>query len=190
MNQSAENSGDDNRQIVQLKPVGFIRNQSKDPSWGRTMSSLNWRDRAARMKEQGESLSELVIDDSLDDILDGIEDFSHIMVLYWAHLVPEERRLTTRVHPVGNKEFPLVGVFATHSPVRPNSILVTVVRLVERTGNILKVTGLDALDGSPILDIKPYDPERQNLKDVRVPGWMREIHDEFNDFKRLSCSNE
>jgi tRNA (adenine37-N6)-methyltransferase len=181
MNRAQNNETSSDSRIIQLKPVGFIRNQSKDSSWGETLNSLNWRDRATRMKEQGKSVSKLVIDDSLDGILDGIEGFSHIMVLYWTHLVPEERRLTTRVHPVGNKEFPLVGVFATHSPVRPNSILTTVVRLVVRKGNVVKVTGLDALDGSPILDIKPYIPERQDLKDVRVPDWMREIHDEFND---------
>jgi tRNA (adenine37-N6)-methyltransferase len=181
MNQSAKNSNDDNLQIIQLKPVGIVRNQSKDPSWGSTLSALNWQDRAARMKEQGNSVSKLVIDASLNGILDGIEEFSHIMVLYWAHLVPPERRSTTKVHPMGNKDFPLVGVFATGSPIRPNSILTTVVRLVERKGNVIKVTGLDALDGSPILDIKPYNPERQKPKDVRVPDWMREIHDEFND---------
>jgi len=133
------------------------------------------------MKEQEESESELVIDPGLNEMLDGIEEFSHIVVLYWAHLVPQEKRLTTRVHPMGNREFPLVGVFATHSPVRPNSILTTVVRQVERQGNIIKVTGLDALDGSLILDIKPYNPELQNLQDVRVPGWMREIRREFNE---------
>ncbi len=166
---------------IQLRPVGVVRNRSKDPSWGEDLGALGWRDRAARMKEQEESESELVIDPGLNEMLDGIEEFSHIVVLYWAHLVPQEKRLTTRVHPMGNREFPLVGVFATHSPVRPNSILTTVVRQVERQGNIIKVTGLDALDGSLILDIKPYNPELQNLQDVRVPGWMREIRREFNE---------
>lgn len=188
MNRAQNKEAGSDSRIIQLKPVGFVKNQSKDPSWGETLSSLNWRDRAASMKEQGKSISELVIDDSLNGILDGIDDFSHIVVLYWAHLVPKGRRLTTRVHPVGNKEFPLVGVFATHSPVRPNSILTTVVRLLERKENVVKVTGLDALDGSPILDIKPYNPERQNLKDVRVPDWMRKIHDEFNDGWNLELS--
>ena len=174
-------------QIIQLKPVGIIRNQSKDPSWGGALGKLDWQERAARMKEQRESVSELVIDASLDGILDGIEEFSHIMVLYWAHLTPAKRLSVTKVHPMGNKNFPLVGVFATHSPVRPNSILTTVVRLIERQGNVLKVTGLDALDGSPILDIKPYQPYNEP-KDIRVPNWMAKIHGEFADDNNPGCS--
>jgi len=180
MNQSQKSSTGPDSQIIQLNPVGVIRNQSKDPSWGGTLSKLGWRERASRMKGQSGSVSELVIDASLDGILDGIEDFSHIMVLYWAHLAPEERRSVRKVHPMGNKDFPLVGVFATHSPIRPNSILITVVRLIERRGNVLRVTGLDALDGSPILDIKPYQPY-QEPKDIMVPDWMKKIHGEFND---------
>jgi tRNA-Thr(GGU) m(6)t(6)A37 methyltransferase TsaA len=180
MSKSQKGSTGPDTRIIQLKPVGIIRNQSKDPSWGGTLSKLDWQKRAAIMKEQRESVSELVIDASLDGILDGIEEFSHIMVLYWAHLAPEERRSATKVHPIGNRAFPLVGVFATHSPVRPNPILATVVRLIERRGNILNVTGLDALDGSPILDIKPYQPY-QEPKDISVPEWMKKIHDEFGD---------
>jgi tRNA-Thr(GGU) m(6)t(6)A37 methyltransferase TsaA len=177
MNQSDGNTAD--YQLIQLKPVGVVRNQSKDPSWGSTLGALGWRERAARMKKQGESVSELVIDSSLEGILDGIDDFSHIMVLYWAHLIPPERRSITRVHPMGNKDFPLVGVFATGSPVRPNSILTTVVRLLQRQGNILKVTGLDALDGSPILDIKPYFRATSDADEIKVPDWMRDIHQTF-----------
>lgn len=180
MNQSQKSPTGPDSRIIQIKPVGIIRNNSKDPSWGKALSALSWQERAARMKEQRESVSEPVIDADLDGILDGIEDFSHIVVLYWAHLVPGERRSTTKMHPLGNQGFPMVGVFATRSPVRPNSILIAVVRLVERKGNVLKVTGLDALDGSPILDIKPYKPD-QGLKDVSVPDWMRQIHDEFSE---------
>ena len=168
-------------QIIQLKPVGVVRNQSKDFRWGGALNAKDWRNRAAKMKEQGESTSELVIDSSLDGILDGIEDFSHIRVLYWAHLGPQWRSSTTRFHPMGNKDFPLVGVFATESPMRPNPILTSVVRLVERRGNVLRVTGLDALDGSPILDIKPYYTNPQELNDIRIPEWMREIHHEFTE---------
>lgn len=180
MSQSEKSTNGPDSRIIQLKPVGIIKNQSKDPSWGNTLGKLDWQARSAIMKKQSESISELVIDAGLDGILDGIEDFSHIMVLYWAHLAPVKRRSVTKVRPIGNKNFPLVGVFATHSPVRPNPVLATVVNLIERRGNVLKVTGLDALDGSPILDIKPYQPY-QEPKDTRVPDWMKKIHDEFVD---------
>jgi len=181
MNQPEKIEGNTDLQNIQLKPVGFISNKSKDPSWGEKLRALSWLERASRMKEQRESISELVIDTSLDGILNGIDDFSHLIVLYWAHLIPQERRSITRVHPMGNSDFPLVGVFATRSPVRPNTILSTIVSLVKRTGNILKVTGLDALDGSPILDIKPYIPDQYALDRIRVPAWMETIHDEFNE---------
>ena len=174
-------------QTIQLKPVGIVRNQSKDPSWGDTMSKLDWQERAAKMKEQSKSISELIIDTSLEGILDGIEDFSHIMVLYWAHLAPADRLSVTKVHPMGNKDFPLVGVFATHSPVRPNPILVTVVRLNERRANILRVTGLDALDDSPILDIKPYHPYHEP-GGIRIPDWMKKIHGVFTNDNNSGCS--
>jgi tRNA-Thr(GGU) m(6)t(6)A37 methyltransferase TsaA len=187
MNQSQSSPAEPDSQIIQLKPVGIIRNQSKDPSWGDTLSKLDWQERAARMKEQRDSVSEIAIDAGLDGILDGIEDFSHIMVLYWAHLAPVERRSVRKVHPFGNKDIPLVGVFATHSPVRPNPVLATVVRLIERRGNILKVTGLDALDGSPVLDIKPYQPYREQ-GEIRVPEWMKKIHDKFTHDENPGCS--
>lgn len=188
MNLPQESPTSPDSRIIQLEPVGVIRNQSKAPSWGATFSKLDWIERAASMKEQNESVSELVINASLGGILDGIEDFSHIMVIYWAHLVPAKRRSVTKVHPMGNKDFPLVGVFATHSPVRPNSILVTVVRLIERRGNVLKVSGLDAIDGSPILDIKPYQPYHEP-NDIRVPSWMKKIHEEFTDNEKPGCTS-
>ena len=168
-------------EYIQLKPIGTIKNQSREASWGTELQALTWQERATRMKAQCQAVSELIIDPELTDMLDGIEKFSHLMVLYWSHLIPENRRRTMKVHPLGSKAFPLVGLFATHSPARPNSILVTTVHLLERQGNILKVTGLDALDGSPVLDIKPYLPDEQNRKDIIIPDWMKKIHDGFSD---------
>jgi tRNA-Thr(GGU) m(6)t(6)A37 methyltransferase TsaA len=170
-----------NNQIIKLKPIGVVRNQSKDASWGDTLEVLSWQERAARMKEQQESVSEITINPEFSDALDGIDDFSHLQVLYWPHLLPEERRSATRVHPIGNKDFPLVGVFATRSPVRPNTILSTVVRLLGRDKNKLTVTGLDALDGSPVLDIKAHFPESSNTGEVKIPEWMSRVNHRFDN---------
>lgn len=167
--------------IIQLKPVGIVKNQSQEASWGTELQALPWQERAARMREQSQAVSELIINPELEDMLNGIDDFSHLTVLYWSHLIPEKRRRTMKVHPLGSKNFPLVGTFATHSPARPNSILVTVVRLLERNGNILKVTGLDALNGSPILDIKPYYNDSHESEEVIVPDWMKQVHDRFKE---------
>ena len=165
---------------VRFIPIGVVRNQSRDASWGNRLGAMKWEDRATRMREQRESVSEIVIDADVAEALEGIDEFSHITVVYWPHLVPEERRHALKVHPMGNRDFPLVGVFATHSPIRPNSILITTVRLLGRDGNTLRVTGLDALDGSPVLDIKPYTSER-NVEDVRVPEWMARMRHGFSE---------
>jgi tRNA (adenine37-N6)-methyltransferase len=165
--------------IIPLKPVGVVRNQSEEASRGAGYQSLTWQERAAKMNDQSRFVSELIINPDLEGILDGIDDFSHLMVLYWPHLIPDERRKVLKVHPLGSSHFPLVGTFATHSPARPNSILVTIVHLIGRQGNTLKVTGLDALNGSPILDIKPYYHDYQESENIRIPDWMKQMHDSF-----------
>ena len=118
--------------------------------------------------------AELVVDGDLDGILEGIEDFSHLLVLCWAHLISPERKSITRVHPMGREDLPLLGIFSTHSPARPNPILATVVRLVERKGNVLKVEGLDAIDGTPVIDIKPFTRGTCPDGEIREPEWLTE----------------
>ena len=181
MGQSGNRQEGDNNPVIMLNPIGVVRNQSKDASWGETLGKLSWQERAARMKDQSDSVSEITVYSEFSDALDGVEDYSHLLILYWPHLLPEERRSTTRVHPIGNKDFPIVGVFATRSPVRPNTILVTAVRLLERNENVLTVTGLDALDGSPVLDIKPYYPDISNPGEIKVPEWMNRVNRRFDD---------
>jgi len=78
------------------------------------------------------------------------------------------------VHPKGRLNIPLQGVFATRTPNRPNPIGVTIVKLLEMRRNVLTVEGLDALDGSPVLDIKPFG--KIKVGRVKVPGWWRRIH--------------
>ena len=165
----AETSGS-----IQLKPIGIVRNQVNETVWGPEFKALSWQNRVQRMGDQKRSVSEIVINPDLEEMLDGVEEFSHIMVLFWSHLVPEEKCRQAKVHPQGNMDFPEVGVFATHSPARPNRILVTEVQLLERSGNILKVTGLDAVDGSPVLDIKSYMPV-QISGEIRMPDWYRKM---------------
>ena len=140
-----------------LRAIGIVRNgvreaPDKDDWWA-------------------ELVSELVIDKNLTKALDGVRGFSHIIVLYWMHrLVTAEVPL--KIHPRGNKGLPLVGLFATRTPNRPNPIGLTKVRLLERQGNILKVKGLDALDGSPVIDIKPYLPGYDSVDNIKVPPWI------------------
>lgn len=88
------------------------------------------------------------------DGLDGIEELDHLHVFYWMHRLSEKDRKALKVHPRGDMGRPLTGVFSLRSPIRPNPIGLTRVRLLKREGNQLLVEGLDALDGSPVVDIK------------------------------------
>ncbi|MDP2729226.1 MAG: tRNA (N6-threonylcarbamoyladenosine(37)-N6)-methyltransferase TrmO [Dehalococcoidales bacterium] len=144
--------------VITLKVIGSVRNKVKDSPPG---ASAWWV----------ELVSEIVIDPALSEALDGLEDFSHIIVLFWMHRVTGVE-IPLKVHPMLRQELPLTGIFATRAPVRPNRIGVTAVRLLERQGNILRVKGLDALDGSPVIDIKPYIPVADTVADARVPRWV------------------
>ncbi|MFA5629367.1 MAG: tRNA (N6-threonylcarbamoyladenosine(37)-N6)-methyltransferase TrmO [Dehalococcoidales bacterium] len=162
-------------ECIQLKPIGFVSNQIQKPVHSKGMQTLSWQERVKKMREQKETVSEIEVLPEYADMLSGTEEFSHLMILYWAHLIPQEEQMGTRVFPFGNQEdFPEVGIFATHSPKRPNGILVTPVRLLERNGNILKVTGLDAVNGSPVLDIKSFVPENSG-DEIRTPEWHKKM---------------
>lgn len=89
-----------------------------------------------------------------EEALLRIERCEELWVLFWMHQLQPQDRATKRVHPRGNRENPLTGVFATHSQMRPNPIGMTRVRLIGRDGLRLTVEGLDAFDGSPVIDIK------------------------------------
>ena len=166
-----------------IKPVGVVKSEIKKPILVANSSDIELQKDFKEIKEEAKEIqatvSELVIDSSLTGILDGIEDFSHILVLYWAHHVPSESRSLTKVHPMGRKELPLMGIFATCSPARPNPILVTAVRLLERKENVLKVEGFEAIDGSPIIDIKPYVPSYYAVEGVKLSDWMTRIEREY-----------
>jgi len=162
-----------------INPVGYVRSELKTPSLRARDKDIELdtglQQAAAEFKRIRSLVSELVIRDEFDGILDGLEDFSHALVLYWPHLLPSDGRSITKVHPMGLKEFPLVGVFATCSPARPNPVLATVVSIAGKSGNTLKVQGLEALDGSPVIDIKPYTQNYCEAEKVRLSGWMNKI---------------
>ena len=122
-----------------------------------------------------DSVSDLIIAPRYSRALDGIESFSHIIVIFWLHKIRTIQRSMVKVHPRKDISLPLTGIFATRSPVRPNPIGITVVKLIKRESNILSVTGLDAIDGTPVLDIKPYIPEELSESEIRVPTWLEKV---------------
>jgi len=106
--------------------------------------------------------------------LKGLQNFSHLWVFYWFHGNdnPEERR-TLQVHPRRDPANPLTGVFACRAPERPNLIGFTACRIIKVEGNVVEVADLDARDGSPILDLKPYIPGGDAIPEAVTPEWLK-----------------
>ena len=106
------------------------------------------------------------------DALYGISGFSHLVVLYWMHKVTPEKRRMKKAKPCNINR--LKGVLATRMPFRPNPIGLSVVKLIRRRKNILKINEIDAHEGSPVLDIKPYTGHPKDLiQNCRTPSWIR-----------------
>ena len=123
----------------------------------------------------GDVESEIVLDESLTDGLDGIEDFSHVLVLYWMHRAAEAEPVRMRRRPQGREDMPEIGIFAQRARHRPNPIGVTAVTLLRRDKNRLVVRGLDAIDGTPVVDVKPYVPNYDTVVKPRVPEWVARL---------------
>ncbi len=126
-----------------------------------------------KVEKEGESVR-LRIFDKYTDALKGLDGFSHVFVLYWfdKNDTPAKRGIL-QVHPRGNKNNPLTGVFACRSPVRPNLIALTLCRIISVEGDVVHIDKIDAFDETPVLDLKPYipgiDEEKEN---VRLPDWL------------------
>ncbi|MCS7238268.1 MAG: tRNA (N6-threonylcarbamoyladenosine(37)-N6)-methyltransferase TrmO [Thermoguttaceae bacterium] len=114
----------------------------------------------------------LVIHERYQPGLVGLENWSHIHVLWWFDRNDQpDRRAILQVHPRGDKNNPLTGVFACRAPVRPNLIGLTLCRVLKVEAGVIEIGDIDALDGTPILDIKPFVPGTDCAQDVRVPAW-------------------
>jgi tRNA (adenine37-N6)-methyltransferase len=122
-------------------------------------------------------ISQIVVREELVDGLSGISGYSHLFVLFYLNQVTDDQCRTLRVHPRGRVDLPLTGVFAVRTMLRPNPIGLTVVELVSVDGNVLTVKGLDAFDGTPVLDIKPYD-RWDLIENVKVPSWWLKLQEE------------
>lgn len=165
---------------IVLQPIGVVNSEIKEPILRADSEGIALSEKLKHVKAEQNKIKTMVsvitLNPNLQELLDDIEGYSHLMILYWAHKVPTESRNLTKVHPMGLKEMPSKGIFATCSPARPNPVLVTVVRLVEREKNILKVQGLEAIDGSPVIDIKPFVQGYHGAENSKTPQWMQQIH--------------
>ena len=143
--------------------IGVVYNDVKEPTdegWDRVVS-------------------EVVLDETLADGLDGIEEFSHLLILFWMHRAPEAEPVRMRRRPQGRPDMPEVGIFAQRARHRPNPIGVTTVKLLRREKNRLFVQGLDAINGTPVVDVKPYVPAFDAVDSPRVPGWITRLMERY-----------
>ena len=123
-------------------------------------------------------ISRIAINKEYSDGLAGIEEWSHLYVIYWMDRILEEKK--TLLCPGNDPDMPTVGIFATRAPVRPNPLGLTLVELMSRKENVLVVKGLDALDGTPVLDIKPYPYWVKGrwivITKCKTPAYFRKIN--------------
>lgn len=151
---------DDVLKWIILQPIALVHNARitpEDDNWGDVVSTL-------------ELLPEFGAES-----LEGLAAFSHVEILYFFHQVPAAKVETAARHPRSNPAWPKVGIFAQRGKNRPNRIGATVVRLLHCEGRTLTVAGLDAIDGTPVLDIKPVMREFLPQGDVHQPQWAEEL---------------
>ena len=122
----------------------------------------------------GKVLSTLELDPALAPGLDGVEEFTHVGVLFWLHLARFRQKDLIR-RPRGRSDLPAVGIFAQRAACRPNRVGFSVVQVVTRSGHRLTVCGLDAVDGTPVLDGKPHVPAFDVGRGARYPSWVDAI---------------
>lgn len=147
-----------------VTPIGFIKNDRsgiEDDHWG-------------------EVVSEIILDPSFgEQSILGLQDFSHLEIIFLFDQVKKDEIEFKAGHPRNNESWPLVGIFAQRAKNRPNRIGLTTAELVGVEGNVIKVRGLDAIEGTPVLDIKPVMKEFLPKGGVRQPGWSNELMKDY-----------
>jgi tRNA-Thr(GGU) m(6)t(6)A37 methyltransferase TsaA len=144
-----------------VTPIGWVRSSRSEPiddDWDTVQS-------------------EIVLDEERfgKESLAGLETFSHVEVVYLFDRVDEARIELAARHPRGNPDWPEVGIFAQRAKLRPNRLGVTACRLLEIDGLTVRVEGLDAIDGTPVLDIKPVMTEFLPRGEITQPAWSHEL---------------
>ena len=146
---------------IEVTPIGYVRGGRVEPI------DDDWGDVEATIELDAAQFD--------PDVTAGLGDFSPLEVVYVFHLVDEAKIETRARYPRNNKDWPLVGIFAQRAKGRPNRIGVTTCEIVSVDGLRVSVRGLDAIDGTPVLDLKPYMDEFAPRTEVREPQWAREL---------------
>jgi tRNA-Thr(GGU) m(6)t(6)A37 methyltransferase TsaA len=145
---------------IELQAIGFVetrRHDAEDDYWG------------------GEEACIALVPPFASDALQGVAEFSHVEILFLFHRVDASKIVSGARHPRNNHDWPLVGIFAQRGKNRPNRIGSTICRVSRVEGTRLFVAELDAIDGTPVLDIKPVMNEFLPRQEVRQPAWSHEL---------------
>lgn len=144
---------------MNFEPIGIIRSPVKeavDENWGNVVAEIH-------------------LLDSMASGLQGIEQFSHLIVVFFMHQSTFDLTSDLVRRPRGRSDMPLVGAFAQRAKHRPNPIGITAVELLQVERNVVKVKGLDAIDGTPVLDLKPYLPGFDCRPEAKIPEWVERL---------------
>lgn len=155
---------------IELQPVGFVssaRSGLEDDYWGNEESCI------------------ILTEEFAPDALQGLAEFSHAEVIFFLSQVALEKIIMGARHPRNNRDWPEVGVFAQRTKNRPNRLGATICRILRVEGTRLWVSDLDAIDGTPVLDIKPVMAEFLPSAEIRQPGWSRDLMLEYWSAKDL-----
>lgn len=144
---------------IQIDPIGYVSSDEGD------VGRLDW----------STVRSEIMLDEvahvGLSEALLGLRDYSHVIVVGWLDRIPGQLRGRRTAFPSGDERLPLQGALALRGGARPNPIAVTVCRLLAIEGATLSVEGLDLVDGTPVLDVKPYIAFYDALPEATLPDW-------------------
>jgi tRNA (adenine37-N6)-methyltransferase len=144
------------RDPISPQPIGYVHNRVHQPrpdGWDRVKSQIK-----------------LTVAEA-DEMLTGLNRYSHVLVVFWLDRLGAERPRPSQIQ-LGDGTTPTQGILATRSQLRPNPLGVSVVPLLEIRGTSLVVISLDAIDGTPVLDVKPYIPYYDSVPAARVPAWI------------------
>ncbi len=141
---------------IEITPIGVVRSRERD----------------VRRQDWSHVRSDVELRPELADALSGLDGFSHVIVVGWLDQIPAELRERRQAYPGGDERLPLLGSFALRG-ARPNPVAVTVCRLRGIEGSTLRVEGLDLVDGTPVLDVKPYIAVYDAVPDAKLPRWAQ-----------------
>ncbi|MBS3113768.1 tRNA (N6-threonylcarbamoyladenosine(37)-N6)-methyltransferase TrmO [Candidatus Woesearchaeota archaeon] len=141
---------------IKLKPIGFVKNNVKEHRFGDFTNEI----------------SEIIVNKEFINALDNIDDYSHLIIVYWMDKIKD---YVIKHQPQGNPNVPVVGIFACRCPRRPNPIGITTVRLLKHKKNRIIVKGLDVLNGTPVIDVKPYWSQYDKVSNTKIPAWVNKL---------------